>query len=117
MDLEDTGFGKKLLKKLVDPNTLKYANTRKTKLLLCLIFMDRAGRISNYYPTGPESLPDTADKMRMNFPKPEVIKPKTETPEELIKSIINKPNSIIKMALKGKFNQDFSDEYINSFKT
>lgn len=87
MDLNDAGFGKKLLNKLIDPDTLKYKNDRKTKLLLALIIMDRAGRISNHSIAGPESIPDSSHRMTLGFPKPVVNKPKAETPEELIKSL------------------------------
>lgn len=122
MALSDEGFKKKLLRDngLVDENG-KFRNTRRVKLLLTFIFMDRKGRIGKKDPV------DTIDAMNASAAKVarRYIRQTAPAPENekefvrlLLPRVAGKPEdhqiNIIRGALRGKFGRDFTDDEIRS---
>lgn len=122
MALGEMGFKKDLLKAngLVDENG-KFKNTRRVKLLLTFIFMDRLGR------QGKKDPYDTVDAMNASAKKVadrrlRQSQPAPENEREFIQMMLprvaGKPDnhrfSIIRGAFKGKFGRDISDDEIRS---
>jgi len=122
MSLGEVGFSKRLIKDsgIVDEHG-KFKNTRRVKLLITFIFMDRLGR------QGKKDPYDTVDAMNASAKKVanRRIKQSQPAPEGerefvqmMLPRVAGKPEDhrlhIIRGAFKGKFGRDISDEELRS---
>lgn len=120
MSLKDQGFGRRLMRKFVDTNG-KYYNTRRVKLLLTFILMDRIGRKGKHDPmetinafeAGAKKFKQSQIRQKQSQPAPNN---EFDFVQQMLPKLANKPMpmqiGILKGALQGKFRRSFSDQEI-----
>jgi hypothetical protein len=120
MSLGSGSFSKKVSSIILDQDG-NYKNERRVKLLLYIITMDWAGRISgnkggeNGAIDAIKGFKNSANKL---LEKNKIInsrkKVSIDDPKEFILSLKGRPVEIIKKAFQNKFNREMSEEEISS---